>query len=59
MTCLDVAKGFPLPLVRPNSKDAFGKLKDSESGSGSIHGESLAPPAIYHQLVRCGQCMTT
>ena len=38
MTGLNMAKGFPLPLVRPNSKDAFGKLKDSEPGSGSIHG---------------------
>ena len=37
MTGLNVAKGFPLPVVGPDSKDAFGKLKDSEPGSGSIH----------------------
>jgi hypothetical protein len=42
MTGLNVAKGFPLPLVRPDSKDAFGKLKDSEPGSGSIHGGKLS-----------------
>ena len=41
MTGLNVAKGFPLPLVRPDSKDAFGELKDSEPGSGSIHGGKL------------------
>jgi hypothetical protein len=38
MTGLDMAKGFPLPPVWPDSKDAFGKLKDSEPGSWSIHG---------------------
>ena len=38
---LNVAKGFALPLVRPDSKDTFGKLKDSEPGSWSIHGGKL------------------
>ena len=42
MTGLNVAKGFALPLVRPDSKDTFGKLKDSEPGSWSIHGGKLS-----------------
>ena len=42
MAGLNVAKGLPLPLVRPNSKDALGELKDSEPGSGSIHADKFS-----------------
>ena len=42
MAGFDMAKSFPLPLVRPDSKDTFGKLKDSEPGSWSIHGGKLS-----------------
>jgi hypothetical protein len=38
MAGLNMTKSFPLPLVGPNSKNAFCKLKDSEPGSGSVHG---------------------
>ena len=51
MTGLNVAKGFPLPSVRANSKDAFSKLKDSEAGFWGVHANNLTLPAIYRQLV--------
>jgi hypothetical protein len=55
MAGLDMAKGRPLPGIRADSKDAFGKLKDSEPRSGSIHGDKfssasdLAPVGLPRQ----------
>ena len=50
----DMAKGFPLPLVGPSSEDAFGKLKDSEPGSGSIHGDKFSFARDLSPVGRCG-----
>jgi hypothetical protein len=54
MTGLNVAKGLPLPLVRPNSENAFGKLKDSEPGSWSIHGGKFSLATDLLPLGRYG-----
>ena len=45
-----MATGNPLPGIRTNSKNALAKLKDSELGSWSIHGDKFSSLAIYHQL---------
>ena len=38
VTGLNMAKSFPLPLVRANSKNTFGELEDSEPGFWGVHG---------------------
>jgi hypothetical protein len=54
MTGLNVAKGFALPLVRPNSKNALAKLKDAELGSGSIHGDKFSFATDLSPASVCG-----
>jgi hypothetical protein len=44
MADLDVRQGPSLPGVKMNSKNGLGELKNSEPGSGSVHGEKLASP---------------
>ena len=56
MAGFDMAKALSLPLVRPNSKDALGKLKDSEPGFGSIHGDKISFASDLSPVGRCEQC---
>ena len=51
---LNVAKGFPLPLVRPNSKDAFRELENSEPGFWRVHRDHSNFAGDLPPVDRCG-----
>ena len=54
MTSFDVRQGGSLRLVRLNSKNALGKLKDSQLGSGSIHGGKFSFATDLSPASVCG-----
>jgi hypothetical protein len=54
MAGLYMCQGGPLPGVGMNSKNGLSKLKNSEPGSGSVHGGKFSSTSDLSPVGRCG-----